>query len=112
MAKSELEREFLTRWRQLAPDYPEPVAEYPFAWLALRRRWRFDFAFIESKLAVEIDGGQWAPHGGRHNTDADREKLNVAALLGWRVMRFSGSMLREDPCGVVDMIVEALCPTP
>jgi len=107
-SKSILEREFETRWRQLAPDAPDPVQEYRFAWKAMRRRWRFDFAWPASRLAVEIDGGQWAPHGGRHNTDGDREKLNAAAALGWRVMRFSGSMLREDPLGVIEQVKEAL----
>jgi len=57
---------------------------------------------------VEIDGGQWAPMGGRHNTDADREKLNAAAALGWRVMRFSSSMLSNDPTAVVETVLRGL----
>lgn len=108
MTKSNLERTFLTRWRQLAPDAPEPEQEYLFALKAMGRRWRFDFAWPDSLVAVEIDGGQWTPHGGRHNTDADREKLNAAAALGWRVMRFSGSMLRSDPFAVIEQVKEAL----
>jgi very-short-patch-repair endonuclease len=71
------------------------------------RDWRFDFAFPEHKLAVEIDGGQWQTHGGRHSRDSDREKLNQAAVLGWRVMHYSGSML-DDPERVVAEIMHAL----
>lgn len=50
------------------------------------RRWRFDFAFPEQRVAVEIDGR------GRHQTvdgvRKDCEKMNEAARLGWRVLRF------------------------
>jgi very-short-patch-repair endonuclease len=80
------------------------VREYQFH---PTRRWAFDFAWPKHRLAVEIDGGQWAPHGGRHARDGDREKLNAAAMLGWRVMRYSGTML-HDPTSVVDEIVRAL----
>jgi len=89
----------------LAPDLPKPVAEYRFH---PRRRWRFDYAWPEYKVAVEIDGGQWKPGGGRHNTDADREKLNTAAAMGWRVLRFSHKVLREQPGDCVELLVLAI----
>lgn len=61
------------------------------------RRWRFDFAFPEHKVAVEIEGGTWT--GGRHNRPggyaADCSKYNEAALLGWYVYRFT----RDDVIG-------------
>ena len=59
-------------------------------------------------IAVEIDGGQWVTGGGRHNTDKDREKINTAAIMGWRVLRFSGSQLTKDPIGCIDMIRYAI----
>ena len=50
------------------------------------RGWRFDFAWPELKLAVELDGR------GRHQTvkgtRGDCEKLNAAVILGWRVLRY------------------------
>jgi len=101
---SDLESAFLLAWRLYAPDAPEPIAEARFD---PDRRWRFDFAWFYCKVAVEIDGGQWQAHGGRHNTDADRDKLNHAAALGWRVLRFSASMLR-DPQACVRMVREAI----
>jgi very-short-patch-repair endonuclease len=71
-----------------ACDLPEPVAEYRFH---AERRWRFDFAWPERKVAVEIDGGIWVH--GRHNRAsgylADLEKLNAAAEAGWRVLRYA-----------------------
>lgn len=54
------------------------------------RRWRFDGAFPERKIAVEIDGGAWVY--GRHTRGkgfvSDQEKTNEAQLLGWSVYRF------------------------
>lgn len=54
------------------------------------RKWRFDFALPEKKLAVEIDGGIWT--NGRHVRGSgflkDMEKLNSAVELGWKVLRY------------------------
>jgi very-short-patch-repair endonuclease len=68
-----------------------------------QRRWRFDFAWPDAQVAVEIDGGRWAPGGGRHASDSDREKLSAAAALGWRVLRFSTQQVEQDPTGCVDI---------
>lgn len=101
---SPLEAQFAQAWRTLAASYPQPIAQYRFH---PKRRWQFDFAFPPFYVAVEIDGGQWQAHGGRHNQDSDREKLNAAAVAGWRVLRFSGSMLK-DPGAVVATVIAAL----
>lgn len=104
--RSEHERAFDTQLRRLAPALAESAEEehrfHP------SRRWRFDFAWPDARVAVEIDGGQWARGGGRHNRDSDREKLNEAAALGWRVLRFSGQMIDRDPAGCVDALERAM----
>lgn len=97
---------FLAAWRSLAPEFAEPEAEWRFY---RARLWRFDFAWPQAMVAVEFDGGQHAPGGGRHNTDEDRDKLNHAAALGWRVLRFSNQQWADDPSRCVDLIVQALC---
>ena len=55
------------------------------------RRWRFDFAIPELKIAIEIEGGLWVQ--GRHNRAAgyikDMEKYNAAGKLGWLVLRYT-----------------------
>ena len=55
------------------------------------RKWRFDYAFPDRKVAVEVDGGVWT--GGRHINPAgyinDMEKLNTAASMGWLVLRIT-----------------------
>lgn len=66
------------------------------------RKWRFDLAWPEKKIAIECDGMVWQAGGGRHNSDADREKINNAVLLGWRVFRFSGNQINTDPLGCLD----------
>ena len=105
MSKSELEQQFAVAWRCYG-NGRAPLTEYQFA-ASIGRRFRFDFAFVSQKVAIECDGGQYAFRGGRHNTDADRTKLNIAAALGWRVLRFSGSML-HDPENVCRMVRWAL----
>ena len=107
MVQSDLEAGFLTWWHRFAPGAPEPTAEHRFH---PTRRWRLDFAFIESKVAVELDGGTWTK--GRHTRGAgyrgDCEKLNAATALGWRVFRCTAGMLADDPAGVIEMVKEAL----
>jgi very-short-patch-repair endonuclease len=103
---SDLEAAFLFHLRTLAPELlPDLEQEYRFH---PRRRWRFDFAWPCHRVAVEVDGGQWAAGGGRHNRDSDRIKMNQAAVMGFRVLRFSGSMLSQDPAGCIVTLREAL----
>ena len=72
----------------------QPEREYRFD---AKRRWRFDFAWPAQKVAVEVDGGTWT--GGRHTSGAgfaaDIEKLNAATTQGWRVLRYTTTMIRE-----------------
>jgi hypothetical protein len=67
---------------------PAPQAEYRFHSV---RKWRFDRAWPELKLALEIDGN------GRHNTIAgmanDDEKINEAIILGWSVLRVNAKLI-------------------
>lgn len=55
-----------------------------------KRRWRFDYADLEHKIAIELEGGVWIR--GRHNRAAgyraDTIKYNQATALGWKVLRY------------------------
>lgn len=70
--------------------FPDVSAEYKFH---PTRRWRFDWALPDLKIAFEFDGGVWT--GGRHTRgegfSLDCEKLNMAQLMGWRVFRFTAA---------------------
>jgi very-short-patch-repair endonuclease len=68
-------------------DLPEPRAEYVFH---ESRKWRFDFAFPELKVAVEYDGGVFdglPSHSSVSGILRDIEKINEAQLSGWTVIR-------------------------
>lgn len=70
----------------------EPIPEYRFHDV---RRWRFDFAWPESRVALEVEGGVWT--GGRHTRGAgfskDMAKYNEAASMGWIIIRCTPSDL-------------------
>jgi len=61
------------------------------------RRWRFDHANPEYKVAIEYEGGIWT--NGRHTRGTgyknDCDKYNAAQLLGWRVLRYTTSHTLE-----------------
>lgn len=103
---------FAAYWSMLAHENaPALIPEYRFI---NSRKFRFDFAIItdDTRIGIEVDGGQFAYRGGRHASDADREKLNMAAACGWRVFRFSPQQLIADPQGCIDMVCRALGLTP
>ena len=76
-----------------AEGLPLPVAEYRFHPV---RRWRFDLAWPEQRIAVEVEGGAWIY--GRHNHPRgfinDMEKYNAAVIMGWRVLRYTPEQIR------------------
>ena len=69
---------------------PPPKTEYKFH---PTRRWRFDFAWSEQKLA----GGGWI--NGRHNRGTgfanDMEKYHEAMKLGWNIYRCNGELMNS-----------------
>jgi very-short-patch-repair endonuclease len=71
-----------------------PVRELRFA---APRRWRFDLAWPDRMLAVEVEGGLWIQ--GRHSRgkgiENDMDKYNEATLMGWRVLRVSPEMVDD-----------------
>lgn len=58
------------------------------------RRFRFDFAIPSLMVAIEADGLQFGKSGKSRHTTAkgftgDCDKFNLAALHGWRVLRYT-----------------------
>jgi very-short-patch-repair endonuclease len=76
---------FLAALRRLSYQWVDEYRFHP------TRRWRFDFARPDIKLAIEIDGGIWT--SGRHSRGkgmlADMEKGNQAVALGWQILHFT-----------------------
>lgn len=89
--ESDLERKFAFMLRVL--NVPTPEREFIFS----ERKYRFDFAWPNIMLAIEIEGGIWSH--GRHlqpqGYQNDCEKYNLAAIHGWTILRFTADMLDD-----------------
>ena len=76
-----------TLFLQLARNcgLPEPRRQYP---VVLRgRRYRIDFAWLETRIAVEIDGA--ATHATPSALRSDLFRQNGVILDGWMVLRYT-----------------------
>jgi len=97
-------RRFEELW--LAAGGPELATEHRFH---PERRWRFDYAHLASKTAIEINGGIWS--GGRHIRGAgylrDREKVNTAQMLGWKVFELgTGQVTPANVQAIINHVTE------
>lgn len=75
------------------------------------RRWRLDFAILETKIGIEIEGAIWKEGGGGHShplgIEADIEKSNALTLEGWRLLRLQPDKHVKTGKGI-DMVLELL----
>lgn len=101
MAKSLLELAMLSR---MESNGFNPEREFRFC---PDRKWRFDFAFPDHKVAVECEGGVWTR--GRHTRPIgfinDCEKYNKATVLGWKVFRFTTANV-DDLIGILKDVLK------
>ena len=70
---------------------PRPECEYKFL---KDRRFRMDYAWIEDKVFLEVEGGVWV--GGHTRPSVfvkNLEKYNLAAMNGWRLLRVEPKQL-------------------
>jgi very-short-patch-repair endonuclease len=86
----------------------EPKREFLFA---PPRRWRFDFAWPDLLVALEIEGGAFSGHGHRSVGKflRDMEKYREAAIRGWRVLRCTTD---EVSSGIVFNLLQRAMPSP
>ena len=84
---------------------PQPESEYVFA---PPRKWRFDYAWLAARVALEVEGAVWVQ--GRHTRGSgflkDMQKYSEAAILGWCVLKTTPSQLcsRE----TIELVARAL----
>ena len=61
------------------------------------RKWRADFYITGTNILIEVEGGIWS--GGRHTRAkgylGDMEKYNSAAVMGFKVLRFSTEQVKS-----------------
>lgn len=102
--KEKLVSTFIGLWKMLGG--PALATEVRFH---SGRRWRFDFAHQASMVAVEINGGVWS--GGRHVRGVgylrDREKINMATELGWRVFELGTGQVTVDNVQRIIEVIDA-----
>ncbi len=105
--QSKPEAKFAFYWRGL--NGPELIREHRFH---PTRKWRFDFAHLASRVAIEIEGGVWS--GGRHTRGAgfvtDCEKYNAALALGWRVFRLPTPLVTAGAVEVIKHFIKETTP--
>ena len=103
MKRSQLE--ITLEFQCLAVGIPKPEREFRFA---PPRKWRFDLAWPQHMLAVEVEGGIWTK--GRHvrgsGFEKDADKRNRATVNGWRVLNFTPNHIKSGHA--VALIEEAL----
>lgn len=76
------------------------VREYAFrSPLFPRSKWRFDYAIVPIKLAIEIEGGIWIQGGHSRGSGFMKniDKYNEATIFGWHLLRFA-------PAQIIDRI--------
>lgn len=78
------------RWAKL----PAPKREYR---AVPGRRYRWDLAWPDHMLLVEVQGGIWGKGGHSSGTgiERDTEKLALAILRGWRVLQVTTRQIRD-----------------
>jgi very-short-patch-repair endonuclease len=99
LARSEAEEAFALAWGGRLPAFQREWRFHP------TRKWRFDFAWPEYKIALECQGL------GRHQRfkgyQGDCEKQSAAATLGWKVLWVMSCDMRNVKFWV-DMVQDAI----
>lgn len=106
ITRTSLEDAFLKSLEWLKVE--APVREYRFD---NTRRWRFDFCWIDKKIAAEVAGGTWTfgGHSRGKGYESDCRKENAALLQGWRVFRFTTDMVHSlEAASVIEEALRSL----
>lgn len=103
MGVSSLEWQFDLLWDSLFPDV-DLEAEYR---AIPGRRFKFDYAHLESRVLIEVNG-QIHQKGG-HSSGAgllrDYEKLNLAHSLNYVVFQLAGEMITDDWLKLIEQTI-------
>ena len=92
--ESDLETLFFRLLRK--HELPLPVPQYEIPTRTGTRR--IDFAYVEQRVAIELDG--WSVHGTKTAFDADHVRETELRATGWDVLRFTWNQVRSQPTEV------------
>ena len=98
---------FLWVWNEEGLPGGQPQLEYEFH---EDRDWRFDYAWPELRVAVEIDGFGYGHQAQQHLANQN-EKQNAALLAGWIVLRYNSRQLgsKQAVSDAVEEVARVLC---
>lgn len=95
MVESPIERKFL---EGIYSHIPTIQPQYPVSnWLPAIKQavnYRLDFALPEYKIAIELDGHDY--HKTKEQRTRDAKRQRHLEMLGWFVIRFTGSEIYKD----------------
>lgn len=69
-------------------------------------RYTLDFALVDRKIAIELDGYAW--HSSRAAWAKDRRRDLALGLLGWVTYRFDGSLVHNSPTDAVRIAAQVI----
>ena len=100
--ESELEEIFV----RLCSTFGVPLPSFQH-WIVVGGQWRkLDFAYVDEKIAIEIDGYEF--HTSRTAFVDDRVRQNDLIAAGWRVLRFTYDQLVRHPETVIRQLLAVL----
>jgi len=99
------ELEYMLFARLVRAGLPTGVGQHP---VVTGRQFRFDRAWPEHMVAVEVQGGVWTngAHSRGSGVQRDCLKLSMAAAVGWRVLPVTREMIESG--SAVELIAQAL----
>lgn len=83
---------------------PAPIRQHKV--IVAGRRVRFDLAYPDERIGIELDGR--SPHWGRDRWQSDHRRDIATELGGWRVLRFTWWDVNHDPLFVVVSVAQLL----
>jgi very-short-patch-repair endonuclease len=92
---SPIERQFLAAWEKTGG--PKITVQHRVA--GEHGQYRLDFALVEEKIAIELDGRR--NHCTTEQIAQDHKRQRDIEALGWRVIRFGGKEIAHDVEGCV-----------
>ena len=72
------------------------VRQHPVLNPKTKRHWHLDFAFLEYRLCVEVDGGTWGKsiHGYGKPYQAQCYRTLMLTIQGWVICRVTPELIR------------------
>jgi very-short-patch-repair endonuclease len=90
---SPIEEMFWDAWQRAGGAVNTIELEYQYS--IPGTKYRVDFANLEEKVVIELDGYEY--HNGKEQFTNDRQRHREIEKLGWRIIRFSGSEVYKNP---------------